>query len=252
MKFLAILVVVLNLQNSLSLNLHCTFREYHSHWDTHKQFNTTNGTRYTCIAENLTTSVLDRTVINLVGNHSDRKSNDDVKKVFIGKQNCPYLPLGIGKLFKNLEIYYVEGSNVSRLTKDDLNEMPKLKILDLSRNPITNLTRDYFQGHDSIEIIAFFDCKLTFIEKGALDSLVNLAEGHLHSNICVDYLARDRSQIPELKKRIEKCQYEESTTESLTSTEIDETTTESGTASIKHSVGLSISIALTGSFWFLK
>lgn len=240
MKFLAILAVVFNLQNCLSFNLNCSFKEYQSFWDKreNKKLNT-NGTRYTCIAENLATSLLDRTVINLMGNHSKGKSDDDVKQVFVNKQNCPYLPLGVGKFFKNLEIFYVMNSKVEQLTNDDLSGMPKLKIFDMSHNPITNLTRDFFQGHSTIEMISFYKCELTFIETGALDSLVNLKEVFLGKNLCVDYNANEKSKIVEVEQAMEKCRYEKPTTESGNSTK-------------KSSITLVIGLALTGLILFLK
>jgi hypothetical protein len=253
MNFLAILVVVLNLKISLSLYLDCSFKESRFYWETYKNYNTTNGTRYTCVVQSLTTSLLNRTLLNITGTHEAGKTHDDVKQVYVTGQHCPYLPLGLGKFFKNLEILYIKGLKVEQLTKDDLKDMSKLKILDLASNPITNLSRDFLQGHDSIEIISFNGCKLKFIEKGALDSLKNLKEGHFDNNICVNYRFEDRFQISELKEAIKKCLYDEPTTESGASTENDETTTECGAAIEKSSwIVLLIVITLTRCIWFLK
>lgn len=95
-------------------------------------------------------------------------------------------------------------SNVSQLNNDDLNGLTKLKLFDVSYNPITRLTRDFFKGHSSIETISFYDCKLSVIEAGALDPLVNLKEGHFQYNHCIDYRGDAEGLIPELKRKIKR------------------------------------------------
>jgi predicted DNA-binding antitoxin AbrB/MazE fold protein len=98
---------------------------------------------------------------------------------------------------------------VDHLTSRDLEGLDKLKIFDVSYNPITRLHKDYFVGHPTLEIISFYDCSLMYIENGVLDPLVNLKEGHFEFNICVNYRGDHESKIDNLKKEIKGC--EEST-----------------------------------------
>lgn len=134
--------------------------------------------------------------------HIDGKGDDDVAKVLVEHQYCQYLPINLGAHFKNLEILYVMKSNVTRLAHGDLDGLTKLRIFDVSYNPIRRLHKDYFKGHATIEIISFYDCELSFIEKGALEPLVNLKEGHFQLNECIDYRGDDLSLLPDMMEEI--------------------------------------------------
>lgn len=136
------------------------------------------------------------------GIHIDGKGDDDVEKVLVEYQYCPYLPTNLGSYFRNLEILYVMKSNVMHLAHGDLDGLTKLRIFDVSYNPIKRLHKDYFKGHATIEIISFYDCKLRFIEKGALEPLVNLKEGHFQYNECIDYRGEDVSMLPNMMEEV--------------------------------------------------
>lgn len=177
-----------------SLSLNCTFKNHNSYW----------GEKYACVVENIKTSLADRHVITVLGTHLDGKTHDDVKKVLIEHQFCPYLPKNLGAHFSNLEILYVMKSNVSHLTDDDLSGLSKLKTFDVSYNPITRLHKNFFVKHESIEIISFYGCELKYIEKGALNPLVNLKEGHFQFNFCIDYRGDDVSKLPDLHEEIKE------------------------------------------------
>lgn len=138
------------------------------------------------------------------GSHEPGMTNADVKKVLIVDQFCPYLPINLGSHFKNLEVLYVMKSNVTHLTNDDLTGL-KLKIFDVSYNPIKRLHKDYFKGQNSIEIISFYDCKLNYVEKGVLDPLVSLKEGHFQFNECVDYRGDDEGLLGDLRQKLAFC-----------------------------------------------
>lgn len=180
---------------ALGITLNCEFKIQNSYW----------GTKYACVANNLTTySSTNRTVTEIVGTHLEGKTNDDVVKVLAEHQSCPYLPLNLGAHFKNLEILYVMKSHVMELTNNDLDGLTKLRIFDVSYNPITRLHREYFIGHESIEMISFYDCELYFIQDGVFEPLVNLKEGHFQFNRCVDFRGDEEKLLPNMIKKIEE------------------------------------------------
>lgn len=113
---------------SSAIVLECEFRQQVSHW----------GVEYACVATRLKTSLNDRTVASINGQHVSGMTNDDVKKIFIKKQSCPYLPLNFGAHFTNLETLYVMNSNVQHLLDGDLAGLKKLKVFDVSHNPVNN------------------------------------------------------------------------------------------------------------------
>ena len=164
------------------------------------------GVKYACVAQNLKTSLSERTVTEIKGTHAEGKTSDDVEKVLIEGQTCPYLPINLGTHFKNLEVLYVMKSGVQHLTNVDLHGLTKLKTFDVSYNPITRLHKDFFVGHSNIEVVSFYQCELTFVEKGTLDPLTNLKEGHFQFNACVDYRGDDQSLLPGLMIELKHCE----------------------------------------------
>lgn len=193
-RFLLIIFFVGIISKSSSLTLYCDFKEHQSYW----------GLKYACVAQNLTTTETDRTITAINGTHIDGKANDDVMKVLISHQQCPYLPINLAEHFKNLEILYVMHSHVSVLTNKDLGGLTKLKIFDVSYNPIRELHKNYFIGHETIEIVSFYDCNLRYIETGALETLTNLKEGHFQYNECVDFRGDAEMLLPLLIQKLEE------------------------------------------------
>lgn len=179
---------------ALAVILECDFKQHHSYW----------GEKYACVAKNLKSTLSDRKVVEVRGTHATGMTNADVKKVLIVGQYCPYLPINLGSHFKNLEVLYVMKSNLSHLTDDDLTGL-KLKIFDVSYNPIKRLHKDYFKGQDSIEIISFYDCELNYVERGVLDPLKSLKEGHFQFNECVDYRGDDEGLLSDLRQELAFC-----------------------------------------------
>jgi hypothetical protein len=54
------------------------------------------GKYYSCVADNLNTTLDDREIKDIEGTHLAGKTNDDVIKLFIKKHFFPYLPLKVG------------------------------------------------------------------------------------------------------------------------------------------------------------
>ncbi|CRK98185.1 CLUMA_CG011550, isoform A [Clunio marinus] len=159
------------------------------------------GSAYTCDAQNFQDSFENRNVTSAQGNHEADNSDEFVTKLFMKKQFCPYLPLNTGSIFPNLEIFYIMNSNVKHLLKGDLDGLNKLRTFDVSHNPIEVLQADFFKGHDTIEIISFYDCHLKLIDHNALNSLPKLRKAYFNYNVCIDYQADDEDMIESLAER---------------------------------------------------
>ncbi|KAL7030079.1 hypothetical protein ACKWTF_006507 [Chironomus riparius] len=174
MRFFILFFGIIKLSSSIPLN--CTF-------DNH---DTVYQTVYSCIVQNLHTTLNDRSVTEIVGTHKYGKSNDDVKQVFVKFQNVPYLPLNLGKFFQNLETLYVMKSNVQHLMNGDLDGLNKLKTFDVSHNPVEQIGEEFFKGQKTIERISFYDCHIKKVNRGALDDLTNLNSLFFDQNPCID------------------------------------------------------------------
>ena len=159
-----------------SVILECDFQIKKSHWTI----------EYACIATNFKTSLSDRKISEVKGTHLAGKTNADVQKLYVEKQNCPYLPLDVSKFFVNLETFYFMKSNVQHLFNGDIDGLNKLKVFDVSHNPIEVLGPNFFDGHETIEIVSFFDCNLKSVHPNALKPLKNLIRTSFQYNVCID------------------------------------------------------------------
>ena len=185
-RFSNIFVIILFIiHGSSSVILECSFQMKKSHW----------GYEYACIATNFVTLLSDRKISEVKGTHLAGKTNADVKKLYVEKQNCPYLSLDVSKFFVSLETFYFMKSNVQHLLNGDLAGLNQLKVFDVSHNSIEVLGPNFFDGHETIEIISFFDCNLKSIHPSALMSLKNLKEAHFQENVCVDQRSVDDLEI---------------------------------------------------------
>ena len=175
-RFSNIFVIILFIiHGSSSVILECDFQMKKSFW----------GNEYTCVATNLRTSLSDRKISEVKGTHLPGKTNADVKQFCVDKQNCPYLPLDVSKFFPNLEIFFFMRSNVQHWFNGDIDGLNELLIFDISRNPIEVLGPNFFDDHETIEKISFFDCNLKSIHPNALMPLKNLKEAHFKENVCI-------------------------------------------------------------------
>lgn len=186
--------------------MECDFKDETTNW----------GVAYTCVAKNFHTSLNDRTVTEVKGQHSLGRTNVDVKKFYVFKQSCPYLPLNVSSFFKNLDIYYIKKSNVQHVLQGDLDGFTTIRIFDVSHNPIEEIKGGIFDGQTSIQIVAFYECHLKFINPFVLDPLTNLQEGHFDHNVCINYRSESalylqpyeiEASINQLERKIiENCQ----------------------------------------------
>lgn len=140
---------------------------------------------YTCEAHNFQTSLDDRVVTKIKGEHRYKRTNDDVTQILIFKQSCPYLPLNISSFFKNIENYQVKESRLGHLLKGDFDGFTKLKVVDISHNPIEEIKGDVFDNESVIESVSFYNCHLKIIDPTVLNPLKMLKKANFQVNPCI-------------------------------------------------------------------
>jgi hypothetical protein len=185
------LLLLLLLQSSHQFTLFCNFSTHSNYIDVF----------YTCTGTNVLTFYEDRTVTEIVGDHIEGRTNNDVTQFFVKFQNCHYMPLGLDKFFPNLESVYIMKSNLQHLLLGDLDGLNKLRALDVSHNPVEELSADFFKGHDKIESLSFFDSHIKKVERGAFDMLKNLEFIDFDYNQCYSEKIRGyemQSSVPDL------------------------------------------------------
>lgn len=217
-----LLINLIDFSNSLELN--CVFLKFSEQFEIESDeffpFNTDYGyedlwsspslalpiSDYECVAKNLTTTLENRTVVKINGDHAKKKSIDDVQIVSINLQNTPFLPLKIGDHFKNIKRLSVHKSNVQFLMKGDLNGLESLEDLSLKNNPIKQIGHDFFKGIKNLKYLNLAECHLKMIDAKALQPLIKLVEVDFRYNNCIAKLYT-KTSFDEMKNVIKSnCQ----------------------------------------------
>ncbi|KAG5679655.1 hypothetical protein PVAND_009210 [Polypedilum vanderplanki] len=137
--------------------------------------------------------------------------------------NLKYFPRNLEKVFKNLETFAIQDSNLIELTSEDLKPFLKLTALCLDGYPIEIIRENLFIHNPELEVLYIASNKINHIDPNALSHLNNLKSIYFFDNICKlsKVLVETRSGILEIVKEIEqgKCQSPSTTSTATTTTE---------------------------------
>lgn len=133
----------------------------------------------------LTTSKDCREITKIRGYHLSGKTNDDVKEIGLNNKTINFLPRGITKFFKNMEIIHFYNSNLKEVTKYDLKEFGnRLTRLYLYNSLIEVIESDLFIYNQNLQTIYLANNKIKHIENGAFDRLQKVTRLELQNNPC--------------------------------------------------------------------
>lgn len=93
--------------------------------------------------------------------------------------------MNISSFLENIENYQVKESRIRHLLKGDFDGFTKLKVLDISHNPIEELKGDVFDNESVIESVSFYNCHLKIIDPTVLNPLKNLKKANFQVNPCM-------------------------------------------------------------------
>lgn len=161
---------------------------------------------YTCDVQSYKfASSDDLMVVNVSGTHLTRQSNDDVKYFYSNSvRPLNFFPRHIGKFFKNLRKIYIGGTNISTLSKDDLQFLSDdFRILAIHHAKIRWLEADVFDYTPNLEKVYLRNNQIQYVEKGTLNRLMKLNSLDLQYNHCGQDFASNRSAVLEFITRIE-------------------------------------------------
>jgi len=162
------------------------------------------GKIYQCEPSDFVVTSRNDEIHEVVGTHLSDYEVSDVRGLFVNEETCNYLPVGLNKFFKELEVLRIHNSELLELRKVDLQSMPKLKWLQMFKNKLEILGKNLFAKNPLLVYIDF-DCNnLKHIDADILSSLASLQSAEFKHNQCID---RDSSDADELRKVfIQSCQ----------------------------------------------
>ena len=156
---------------------------------------------------NLTVLSDNETSVSVNGAHVSEMTNEDVRLLLIQDQNMLHLPRNLHELFPNVEGLIIDNSSLTAISKVDLLNFPKLKLLFIGRNKIEKIESDLFEASPGIQRLGFTNNFTKKIGSGILNPLKMLKFADFDRNSCIAMKALNKNAIENLKLEIErKCQ----------------------------------------------
>lgn len=199
MKILILfLVTLLSTKFSISINIDCEFKnDYIHNW----------GGRYSCHTKKFAVIGSDRKIKNVSGVHFKNQTNDNVTQYFARGLVIQIFPSGLGERFTNVEVVRITSCSMRLLLKEDMENLVKLKYLDLVNNKIEKLESNTFENTLNLIEILLDNNRLQFIGAELLNLLKNIQLVRFGANVCIgSHAIYSQEQLARLKTEIKlKC-----------------------------------------------
>lgn len=124
--------------------------------------------------------------------------------LFIDSQIVHFLPRRIEKFFPELKEIVIINSKLKSINKSDLKHFMRLNSLDLSGNGIESLDGDLFEFNPEIGYVNFSGNQIKFVGENIFNSLLKLKHANFLENICINDVAKSKTEISILTEKIGK------------------------------------------------
>lgn len=124
-------------------------------------------------------------VSKVFGDHIEGKSNNDVAILNILGQNLTEPPIGLHKMFPNLEVFKISESSLEKLAKSSFEGMKKLKEIDIEGNNLENLPEDVFEDLIHLEYLNMAHNSVQELSNGIFKKLITLKKLRLKGNYLI-------------------------------------------------------------------
>lgn len=115
----------------------------------------------------------------------------------------PFIPEGISIIFKNLKALKVYNSNLMPINAKDLQQFPKLVLLDLYwSGTLETLKSDLFSFTPHLQHVDLGRNMIKYIGQGLLTNLNNLTYFDVVRNACIDKVAPTHAKVLEMKPQL--------------------------------------------------
>ncbi|CAG9797210.1 unnamed protein product [Chironomus riparius] len=153
------------------------------------------GQKYSCeVMNNPQISTVESALIrNIIGDHEDSKSIDDVTFFRADNKGIEYFPRGLEKFFINLQGIVIGVNKLKEIRSSDLKPFPNLTYLNLGENLIQVLEDGVFDYNPELEVLAFWGDKIIHIGEHVFSNLQKLTSLGLGNNVCIVLIAEQNT-----------------------------------------------------------
>lgn len=157
--------------------------------------------RYACNAKVVTSG--SASLKNVTGVHEAGKSNNDVKFLYIVKQDITFFPEGISDFFNNLDSLVIHTSSLTSINANDLKPFPRLVYLETHGNNLTSIDGDLLTFTPLLQWVGFGGNQIRHIGHDLVANLNSLTTLYFDRNVCINqYATRSRAAVISLAARL--------------------------------------------------
>lgn len=145
--------------------------------------------------------------MSVAGDHLKNRSSGNVTQYFARNLNIERFPGGLGVMFEALEVVRITSCNMRLLLKEDMENLSKLKYLDLVGNKIEKLESNTFENTPGILEVVLNNNRLRFIGSAIFEPLLNIQVVSFGGNTCISSQSKSsHEQLARIKTEINlKC-----------------------------------------------
>ena len=118
------------------------------------------------------------------GKHLAGYSNSDVKTFAIVSQTVHFMPMGMTKIFPNIQAFQISGCGLKHIDRLDLIEYKNIHSMYFNRNKLTILEAGLFDFTTKLWHIDFSYNRIRHIDPAIFDVIENLKHGDFLYNTC--------------------------------------------------------------------
>jgi hypothetical protein len=189
LKFCFLLVLIAQCS---AVTFNCTFNPMG-----HMKF----GQLYGCMAQVVENDGDGSTLLQVNGNHTmdwQRNSHVGMLMVMDMNQTLNQIPRGVGTFFTGIVSLYWPQGNITTLTREDLEQFPFLRSLNMMGQKLRTLDGNLFQNHLEMMEIDFSMNELMYIGADLILNLRNLSSAMFLGNRCIYSFAMQAVDVSRL------------------------------------------------------
>ena len=143
-----------------------------------------DGYKYTCQVSKVSIVKPGARIATFKGTHEAGKTNVDVEAFYVNDTNVEHFPRGLATIFPRLKYVEVDKCRIKVMSRNDLEGLGNLEVLDLSKNKLKSLRNDLFVETPKLKWIYLDDNKIERLSSKIMDPLdkKNLNDFWLHGN----------------------------------------------------------------------
>ncbi|CAG9810076.1 unnamed protein product [Chironomus riparius] len=187
-KFGQLLCILAILQSSSSINLDCSF-------NTNFHYSIV-GKVYRCEIQNdLQVSSPDDFVADSTsGEHWTEMGDHNVTGLFAHSKDWKFMPKNVEKFFENIKLIDIIKSKIQEIHQSDLKPFQKLVYCGFKDNEIQTLETGLFDYNLELELISFWNNRITQVGPNVFDHLTKLTWLYFDENPCLNMRVEDNRQ----------------------------------------------------------